>query len=651
MREEQIPLFDDKVFFDQRFTESYAGLIIKDPKIAVMELIANAWDAGATKVQISWPSPEKPSFKITDNGHGMTDDEFCTIWRTLAYNRIDQYGNYSDFPQDTTINYKRPVFGRNGKGRFAGFYFGNEYEVRSWRDGTEHHYLVSKGKDAPIKIEKKGEQRKEGHGFEIYIEQAHLSLNEETIRAEIGMRFISDPSFNVFLNGEEISFKDIPESNIKKIPATVDGLGELEIIVIDVQDTDRTTHQHGIAWHVNKRLVGECTWKGSGHENFLDGRRIAAKRYSFIVLADILKDVKSAILPDWSGFNPQNSHVQKVNRTVQEKIKQYLLSLTKGRREASFREIQEAHKSQIKQIKEISPKSYRRWENFVKTVLEDCPSIAQKDIAALAGILVKLELSESKYSLIEQLHKFSTGQLEDLDAVLKQWTFDLAKTVLDELKFRLRLLEELKNKLDRPKVYELHELQPLFHKGLWIFGPEYETIEYTSNEGMTKVIRKLLKIKKGKGSLNRPDFVVLPDGTAGFYSYPKYDQEGNEAGIEKLVVIELKKPGIKISEEHKNQCWKYIKELTSVGELDIKTKVTGFVLGSKIDPNEVSERTERDGQVTIKPLKYSHLITRAENRLLKLYNRVKGAPFLNQDQRKELDPESDNPQAQLSFKN
>ena len=76
--------------FEDRFLESFAGLsLIKDPKVAIMELIANSWDAGASKVKILWPLENGGRFSISDNGHGMTEAEFEKRFRTLAYSYRD----------------------------------------------------------------------------------------------------------------------------------------------------------------------------------------------------------------------------------------------------------------------------------------------------------------------------------------------------------------------------------------------------------------------------------------------------------------------------------------------------------------------------------------------------------------------------------
>lgn len=258
-----------------------------------------------------------------------------------------------------------------------------------------------------------------------------------------------------------------------------------------------------------------------------------------------------------------------------------------------------------------------------------------------------MEQSDTKYSLINKLHELNPNQFDNLHEILSEWSLDLAKEVLDELQVRLRLLDELKERVLDTNTREVQDLQPLFHQGLWIFGPEYETIEFTSNEGMTKVIQSLFKVDQS-GSRNRPDFAILPDSTVGSYCYPTYDLDGGEIGVGRLVIVELKKPGVPISTDEKAQCWKYVTELLKKGLIGNATKVTCFVLGNEIDPFEKEARRDNDNCI-IQPMDYQVVITRAKSRLLKLYDRVKGAPFL-EEQRANLIHESQHKLLELDSK-
>lgn len=620
------------VLFEENFLDKLAGYrILHCPRTAVIELVANSWDAGATKVNVSWPNlGSSRTFSITDNGEGMTEDEFCKRWRTLTYDRVKEQGLYAIFPD----NKKRPqrlAFGRNGLGRLAGFCFGNDYIVETKKAGECSVFRVSKGLDQPLEIELIEKKQSKGHGTKIYAEKTlSLHMDANDARREIGMRFLTDPDFRVLVNKVKVGFAHIPESHIIEQVVPVEEIGDINVIAIDTQQTDKTMQQHGVAWHVNGRLVGNCTWKTHEGDDLIDGRRIAAKRYTFIVKADVLSDIVSK---DWSGFDLESEKFHITARVAYEYIRMFLCNHSKEDRKEVYKK---ARTENYEIVKDLPLRSVNIWKRFVAEIQLECPSIKERDVLKLSKVLAHLEESESKYSLIHRLGELKPNQLDGLDEILSDWTLDMAKVVLDEIQGRLKLLDELKRKVLDEKTDEVAELQPLFKQGLWIFGPEYETIEYTSNEGMTTVIQKLFG-KKIKGTRNRPDFAILPDGTAGLYSLSKYDPKtGSEIGIDKLIIVELKKPGITISADQKDQCWKYVKELYKKGLLKPESYVVCFPLGSQIDPLEVEARTEKGEHVIIQPLDYQTIIQRAKSRMLKLYDKVKDAPFLNEDDKNEL---------------
>lgn len=623
---------EQSCLFGPNFLEKFVGKnILYDPKVAIVELVANAWDAGAKEVKITWPMlANEQFFSIADNGHGMSEQEFLSRWRTLAYDRIASQG-------DSVIvdNRRRTVFGKNGIGRFAGFCFGDSYYVESCKNEELFEYEVKMGQGAaPFSlIKKRLEKTKNPNGTRIFVRsQSIINVSEDSVLAEIGMRFLTDPYFSCFVNGSKVNFSHIPQDNISYEIITIAQDKVIKITIIDTVESDKTTKQHGIAWHVNGRLVGEANWKDNGFGEIIDGRSAEAKRHTFIIEADYLNKTES-VKADWTGFNP-TSDFEEARSKVFSFVRSHILGQTKQKREQVLESIKKTHDEKLKSL---TPLRKERWNEFVTQVQEECNSISEKDLSKLAGILVKMEQADTKYSLINKLHELNSNQIDNLHVILSEWSLDLAKEVLDELQVRLRLLDELKERILDTNTREVQELQPLFHQGLWIFGPEYETIEFTSNEGMTKVIQRLFKVDD-TGSKNRPDFAILPDSTVGAYCYPTYDADGGEIGIDKLVIVELKKPGILISTEEKAQCWKYISELLRKGLINRSTRVTCFVLGSEIDAFEKEAR--RDNEFcTIQPMDYQVVITRAKSRLLKLYDRVKGAPFL-ETQRRSLEQQN-----------
>ena len=616
------------LFYEDRFWEQYVGQkLVSDPVIATVELVANCWDAGAKKVEITWPEESGQSLRIDDDGQGMTKDEFYRRWGGMSYDRITHQGDTVLVSVGDNVRTRR-VFGKNGIGRFAGFCFASKYTVSTAKAGERNTFIVGKGRTRPLEFEHTSTQADDSSGTVIEVHQISGSIiPADTIRTELGRRFLTDPAFQVLVNGVRIAFEDIEEKGLELMNVDVPDLSVvITVKIIDAQRTDPTGRQHGVAWHVLGRLVGDCGWKDPEQKSLIDGRRVEAKRFTFIVDADLLHDA-GAVKPDWSGFIEENDTFKVVNTAVQTAITKRLLEVTKEKRAETTANVRRSFSPQIRQM---TPLKREKWNAFVEKVAEECPSLTEQELKSVSGVLANMEVATSQYGLLHKLHNLSPDQIDDLHQLLDEWTVDMAKIVLDEIRGRMKLIEELRLKTSLESTLEVQELQPLFRQGLWIFGPEFETIHFTSNEGMTSVIQDLFGRKDLKGTRNRPDFAILPDGTVGLYSFPEYDDEGGEIGPSKIVIVELKAPNVPIGDGEKGQCWKYIRELLQKGLISERTRVQGFVLGRAINQVDREERTELNGRVRILPLDFGTVLQRADSRLLKLRDKIKSAPFLQQ---------------------
>nr|WP_319396324.1 ATP-binding protein [uncultured Desulfobacter sp.] len=361
--------------FDERFLNKYVGKsILCDSKIAVMELVANAWDAGATRVDIAWPdSNDNFPFSIQDNGVGMNQSELLHRWRMLAYNRQASQGEIAECPPEFEST-NRKAFGRNGVGRFAGFCFGESYFIDTVKEGKGVVYQVSQGAGAsPFTLDliNKYDATNE-HGTKIFVEAfSPPPLTSEQIKTEIGMRFLTEPLFEVFVNNDKVHFNDIPDRHINHKDIELDGIGTIKITIIDTFETDKTANQHGIAWHVNGRLVGECSWKSEGFKELIDERRIAAKRYTFIIKADFLAD---AVSPDWTGFDTTNHLYKTAYDSVYREVRAFVLEITKGKRESILKELKEVHQSQLIQMAQFKRKKWATFVCVLPVSLREIPS-------------------------------------------------------------------------------------------------------------------------------------------------------------------------------------------------------------------------------------------------------------------------------------
>ena len=422
--------------FGDSFLEHHAGSIIADPHYALIELVANCWDAGADRVDVEWLKDGGHYLSVKDNGTGMTYEEFTQRWTQLNYNRLKYQGNNVEFPPKLSKR-KRIAFGRNGIGRHAMFCFADQYFIETKKNGEFHLIRVERSfQGTPFKLILEDKGKSEGHGTKIYAEAKRnaFELNSTQVSELIGSRFVADPEFNIYVNENFVSLKDI---------------------------------EH-------------------------------------------LCETSSLLIPEY------------------------------GR--------------------------------------------------------VKLE------------------------TILHEWSVTDAKKVLDELRYRLDLIKQLEGLVENHTADELHDLQPLFERGLWIFGPEFESISFTSNRSLATVVKKFFGSPNLEHPKKRPDFVILPDSSIGIYACDDFNENHEVSGFKSIVIVELKKGGFNITDKEKTQARTYARELRKSGKVNKSTKIVCYVLGTYVDP--LDEETSTDGETIIHPRTYNTVLRQAHARTFNLLRKI-----------------------------
>lgn len=128
------------ITFHGRLIEHLGIQMYQKPVAAIAEMISNSWDADATQVDVLLPEGEITDVSvlvIEDNGFGMTFEE-CQD-KYLVIGRDKRSGG----AQDTTPG-GRPVLGRKGIGKFAGFGIAKviEVETTSSENGEYTHFRL-----------------------------------------------------------------------------------------------------------------------------------------------------------------------------------------------------------------------------------------------------------------------------------------------------------------------------------------------------------------------------------------------------------------------------------------------------------------------------------------------------------------------------
>lgn len=121
-----------------RTLEHLGAQMYKRREPAIGELVANAWDAGATKVRITLPKTDDydrgtSRIEISDNGCGMDPDHVQNRYLVVGLNRRVQDGDSITVKGDGGQSRTRALMGRKGIGKLAGFGIATRMEVESWQ--------------------------------------------------------------------------------------------------------------------------------------------------------------------------------------------------------------------------------------------------------------------------------------------------------------------------------------------------------------------------------------------------------------------------------------------------------------------------------------------------------------------------------------
>lgn len=122
-----------------RLLEHLGTQMYKQRAVAIAELVANSWDAGAENVYIELP-PVKDfdrfvsKLAVTDDGVGMNPDHIDEQYLVIGRNRRKAGENYAG---------DRPVMGRKGIGKLAGFGIASEMTVLTWRDERATEFTLN----------------------------------------------------------------------------------------------------------------------------------------------------------------------------------------------------------------------------------------------------------------------------------------------------------------------------------------------------------------------------------------------------------------------------------------------------------------------------------------------------------------------------
>lgn len=611
----------ENVLFPSLYEEDFIirslGSIVTQPDVALTELVANAWDAGASNVTISIPEETGHLLYIEDDGIGMSESEFQHHWMTLRYNRLKGQGRNVKFPSGEKSN--RLSFGRNGVGRHGLFCFGNEYKVITEKDGKKLTLKIKPNVDSqPFAVVEKEECISTKNGTILEVIVTKNLPNIDKITEILSARFLHDPQFRITVNHRTLNLEDLT-GETEPAEIDIDGTNiHLTAYFVDTTKAGRKSIFQGIAFWQSGRLVGEPSWS-LGKNLILDGRTSLAKRYTFIIKSN---DLSEYIKEDWSGFKT-SEEIEKVYQAVEEFVNNSLESVSS----ATISNVTDNLDTTIKQsLQKVNPLVREEVKSTIAEIVKTNPKVRQESVNLVVQTILNMENSKNGHELLEKLATLSSDDIDGLNNLLNKWTVSDALVVLNEIDRRLSIITAIR-KLGKDKTTdELHVLHPMIAESRWLFGPEYESSEYIFNQQMKTAVERIFTDVKyltlDANYKKRPDLICLPDSTIGVTGIEDFPADLGLAKVRKLLLIELKKGGFKIKREERNQAQGYVEDLLN-SNLGVDCQITAYVVGDSIADNLTSMTKIGDGgRGTLYVTTFDQLVDTAERRMFGLRQKI-----------------------------
>jgi len=605
--------------FEEDYLIRTLGALVHSPEIALTELVANAWDAGATRVDILIPGDFNLKLVVEDNGTGLSKEQFENRWMRLGYNRIKHQGKNVIFPLNITGN--RLAYGRNGVGRHGLLCFNNEYSVITNSGGKQSKFVIStKSENQPFIIKEYNFDKSTVSGTRLEVIVAKNLPKPEKILEIISARFLHDPNFVISINKQTVPL----EEHSGLIDSTEIKVDDISLMAhfIDSQKSARSTLYQGIAFWQSNRLVGEPSWV-LGSEVVIDGRTKFAKRYTVVIKTN---DLAEYIFEDWTGFKK----VETMDRVYAE-VMLYVNKMFSEIAKDSIEETKQQIKSDFSsEFSSLTPLAKYEVNEAIEAITIAHPTAKPETISIAVEAIINLEKSRSGKELLVKLAKLSDDDISGLNSLLEKWSVRDALTVLHEIDNRISVIEAIRKLSKDEDVDELHVLHPLVTAARWLFGPEFESAEYSSNRQLQSAVETVFKKKIGKEVFNnyrkRPDIVVLNDATASITGTEMFDNETGLSTVNKVLIIELKRGKFKLTREERNQAQGYVEDFVNCGSLIGTPYIEAFVVGEsfseKIQPISTVQNENKVEMGKIRITTFGQLVDTAEKRLFGLRQKL-----------------------------
>lgn len=570
----------------------------KKPLLAIAELIWNAVDADATRVDVSFHEDnlgKLDSIEVSDNGHGI---EYQSAQATFS-----KLGGSWKKGAIVSKEKRRTLHGKEGRGRFRALALGR---IADWNicNSTESGYMlyrISMNKDN-LKNAALTDQTSappgSKRGTTVSISELHRnyeSLTNDNARDEITQIFAlylrKYSEVSIYYNRELVDPKKAEDrSDTIPLPSILDKEGKEHACSIEI-----------VEWHIPaERRMYLCDSDGVPLEEIAAGIKAPGFEFTAYLKSSYFSILSARNMIDLTQLDPialrsiesakaaLRNHFKKrsierssslVDQWKKEKIYPYL--------EQPQSEVEEIEQ-QLFNVLALSVSRYlpdfkdsdTKTRKFQFTLLKQSIESAPSDLSKILNEVLDLP-ADKRQELSELLNRTSLSSI-----------ISASKVISDRLEFLQGLETLLFDPEFKPALKERTQLHRLVAENPWLFGEQYHIS--VDEQSLTDTLKKHIALMGLEVEVDTP--VLRADGSIGRVDL-MFSKNIQLAGSEERehLIVELKRPTVIVDSKVSAQIESYAFAVASDERyLDSKTKWNFWAISNSMDEITKKKVNQKD---------------------------------------------------------
>lgn len=480
--------------------QMYGGAV---PSVA--ELVANAWDADAEKVEITIPADVKSKgaeIIVRDYGKGMSFDELNKFYLHVGYERRKR---------GETTEKGRKVMGRKGIGKLAGFGIAEKIVVTSIQNGhlveLELNYTQLRELETTTDFEFKptrDEGTNEPNGVTVTFQELKLerSINADSFRTSMARRFaLGSEEMSISINGISITKENLP----LEIRYPEKGWQEEEVLNFGkikywfgfLQSTIQDSELRGVSVFARNR-VAQFTPFIFNLTGGINGQ-VALEYLTGQIIADTLDEDIDYIATDRQTVNWQFGKASYLEEWGKQKIKELCADWKKRHEQRNIDRFQHNLGDFFSRIDKLALKEEKKDLTNALTKIASLERISEDDFKVIANAMVSGVERESVKKVIQRINTASDDALPELYEAIREWDIISAVSTAEVVFGRIAIIDQFKKHIDdrlpeKGKKGGL-DMQTFIKDYPWLLGHRFEQLnpaDFHHEKGLDKWIQEIL---------------------------------------------------------------------------------------------------------------------------------------------------------------